>query len=44
MKLETAKRLHDAMGACQELQVLCATETRESYLANRLLKLGVETG
>ena len=41
MKLETAKRLHDAIGACQELRDLCANESRESYLANRLLKLGV---
>lgn len=41
MKLETAKRLHDAMGACRELQAICAGQTRESYLSNRLLNLSV---
>lgn len=41
MKLETAKRLHDAMSACRELQDICAGQTRESYLANRLLTLSV---
>lgn len=41
MKLETAKRLHDAIGACQELREICAGQSRESYLADRLLSLSV---
>lgn len=41
MKLETAKRLHDAIGACRELREICAGQSRESYLANRLLSLSV---
>lgn len=41
MNLETAKRLHDAREACRELQAICAGETRETYLSNRLLMLGV---
>jgi uncharacterized protein with HEPN domain len=41
MKLETAKRLLDAMRACRELQDICAGQTRESYLSNRLLNLSV---
>ena len=41
MKLETAKRLHDAIGACRELRDICAGQTRETYLSNRLLNLSV---
>lgn len=41
MKLKTAKRLHDAAGACRELQIICAGQTRESFLTNRLLNLSV---
>lgn len=42
MKLETAKRLHDAKLACEEIQTFCAGVTREAFLADRGLKLIVQ--
>ncbi len=41
MKLEVAKRLHDAASACTELRELCAGHTRESFLQYRMLQLSV---
>jgi uncharacterized protein with HEPN domain len=39
LKLETAKRLHDAAEACREIQHFCAGQSRERFLADRGLKL-----
>ena len=41
MKLETAKRLHDAAQACAELQEITAGRTKEEFLIDRLRKLAV---
>lgn len=41
MKLETAQRLHDAAGACRELQRICFQHTREQFLGDRLAQLAV---
>lgn len=41
MKLETAKRLHDAAQACAELQEITADRTKEEFLVERLRKLAV---
>ncbi len=41
MKLETAKRLHDASQACAELQEITANRTKEEFLSDRLRKLAV---
>lgn len=41
MKLETAKRLHDATQACAELQEITADRTKEEFLTERLRKLAV---
>lgn len=42
MKLGTAKRLHDAQLACAEIQTFCAGVSRETFLADRGLKLIVQ--
>lgn len=42
MKLETAKRLHDAKLACEEIQTFCAGVSKEAFLADRGLKLIVQ--
>jgi uncharacterized protein with HEPN domain len=42
MKLETAKRLHDAKLACEEIQTFCSGTTKEAFLADRGLKLIVQ--
>ncbi len=39
MKLGTAKRLHDARLACEEIQTFSAGVSREAFLADRGLKL-----
>jgi uncharacterized protein with HEPN domain len=41
MRLRTAKRLHDAMSACQELQSICEGKTPEEFYRDRVLKLAV---
>lgn len=42
MKLETAKRLHDARLACDEVQAFCAGVSKEAFLTDRGLKLIVQ--
>jgi hypothetical protein len=39
MWLKTAKRLHDAMSACQELAVFCAGKTEDEFYRDRGLNL-----
>lgn len=41
MELETAKRLHDAVSACNELQAFAAGRSRAQFLENRDLQLVV---
>lgn len=39
MKNETAKRLHDALGACREVEVFTRGKTEADFLADRGLQL-----
>jgi hypothetical protein len=41
MRLRTAKRLHDAKSACQELVVFCDGKTEDEFLGDRRLNLVV---
>jgi uncharacterized protein with HEPN domain len=39
MRLRTAKRLHDAMSACQELAIFCSVKTEDEFYRDRGLNL-----
>jgi uncharacterized protein with HEPN domain len=41
MRERTAKRLHDAMSACQELRSICSGKTRDEFVRDRVLNLAV---
>jgi uncharacterized protein with HEPN domain len=42
MKRETAKRLHDALTACQEARGVCEGVTVDAFLADRILQLAMQ--
>jgi len=42
MKRETAKRLHDALTACQEARVMCDGIPVDAFVADRTLQLAVQ--
>lgn len=42
MKRETAKRLHDALTACQEARQICHGHSQADFVADRIVQLAVQ--